>query len=358
MTKKQSLELIEKLSNAYGVSGFEHDVSAIAQEYAAKYANISKDAMCNTFIKPNVDDSKPTLMLDAHLDEVGFMIQAIKPNGTASFVTVGGWVPANVTAERVRIKNRDGQWIPGIIATKPPHYMTPAERKQPVEIANLVVDFGTVSADETIKLLKVNTGCHVVPDVTWEYNEKLDIMMGKAFDNRIGTAVVLTAIERLTQRKEKMGVNVVGALAAQEEVGCRGAKVTVRKIKPDIAICLDGCPADDTFTPDWLVQTGMKRGPMLRDMDTTFIATPAFQSLAVATAEENNIPYTRAVRTGGGVNASELLVYEGIPTICIGIPVRYEHTHHTIVAYEDFQNTVDLVVAIVEKLNTNVISEF
>lgn len=358
MTKKQELNLIEKLSNAYGVSGFEHDVSEIVQEYGRPFATVSKDTMCNTYVRPQADDSRPTLMLDAHLDEVGFMIQAIKPNGTASFVTVGGWVPANVTAERVKIKNRNGEWISGIIATKPPHYMSAAERKQPIEIANLVIDFGTVSAQETIELLKIGTGCPVVPDVKWEYNEKLDVMMGKAFDNRIGTAVVLSAIEKITQKNEKLGVNVVGALAAQEEVGCRGAKVTVRKIKPDIAICLDGCPADDTFTPEWLIQTGMKRGPMLRDMDTTFIATPAFQKLAVDTAQENKIPYTRAVRTGGGVNASELLVYEGVPTICIGIPVRYEHTHHTIVAYEDFKNTVDLVVTLIEKLDKKIITEF
>ena len=172
MTKKQNLELIEELSNAYGVSGFEHNVSAIVQKYAKRYATVSRDSMCNTFIKPEAADNRPTMMLDAHLDEVGFMIQAIKPNGTASFVTVGGWVPANVTAERVRIKNQEGQWIPGIVATKPPHYMTAAERKQPVEIANLVIDFGTISAAETIDLLKVNTGCPVVPDVTWEYNEK------------------------------------------------------------------------------------------------------------------------------------------------------------------------------------------
>ncbi|WP_283678386.1 M20/M25/M40 family metallo-hydrolase [Lentilactobacillus sp. Marseille-Q4993] len=176
--------------------------------------------------------------------------------------------------------------------------------------------------------------------------------MGKAFDNRIGTAALLTALEDL--KDENLETNVIGAIAAQEEVGCRGAKVTVRKVNPDVAICLEGCPADDTFTPEWLIQTGMHRGPMLRDMDTSFIATPKLQKLVVEEAEKNNIPYTRAVRTGGGIDGSEFVNY-GVPTICIGIPVRYEHTNYGMVAYDDFQNTVELLKLVIKALDNKMI---
>jgi putative aminopeptidase FrvX len=357
MDKQQNLKMIEELSNASGPAGFEHEVVATVKKYLPTKTTAKTDAMCNTFIRyQNEQASKPTLMLDAHLDEVGFIVQAVKPNGTIKFVPLGNWVPANVTAEKVRIKNRRGKWITGVVATKPPHFMNAAERKQPVEIENLVIDVGTINAQETKEKLQINTGCPIVPDVSWQYFADRDFMLGKAFDNRIGTAVILSVLNELQDKN--LGVNLVGALAAQEEVGCRGAKVTIRQVKPQIAICIEGCPADDTFTPEWLIQTGFKRGPMLRDLDTTFIATPKFQEFAVKQAETNQIPYTRAVRTGGGIDGSQLLYYEGIPTICIGIPVRYEHTHYSLVAYQDFAATVKLLEQIILKLDRSTIATF
>lgn len=358
MDKQEHLKMIEQLSNANGPSGFEHEVVEVVKKYLPTKTTAMSDAMCNTIIRyqNKAQGNQPTLLLDAHLDAVGFIVQAVKPNGTIKFVPLGGWVPANVTAEKVRIKNRAGQWITGVVATKPPHFMTAEERQQPITFENLVIDVGSISAVETTEKLQIDTGCPIVPDVQWQYFADRDLMLGKAFDNRIGTAAVLAVIDEL--KDEQLAVDLVGALAAQEEVGCRGVKVTVRQIKPQIAICVEGCPADDTFTPAWLSQTGFKRGPMLRDMDTSFIATPKFQAFAVQQAESLGIPFTRAVRTGGGIDGSELLYYQGIPTICVGIPVRYEHTHYGMVAYQDFIKTVKLLKQIILKLNAATIAEF
>ncbi|MEE8825104.1 putative aminopeptidase YsdC [Lentilactobacillus sunkii] len=358
MEKENSLKLIQNLSNANGPSGFEDEVRDYVLETSKSFCFASSDHMNNCYLqnKQNSPSKGTTLLLDSHLDAVGLVVQAIKPNGTIRFVPLGRWVPANLTAEKMRIRNNNGQWITGLVATKPPHFMSDAEKKQPIDMANLTIDVGTVSAKETKEKLKINTGCPIVPDTEWQYLKSQNVMLGKAFDNRIGTACLITAMSDLSTKD--MDINLVGAIAAQEEVGCRGAKVTVKKVKPDIAICLEGCPADDTFTPEWLIQTGLKRGPMLRDMDTSFIANPHFQNFAIEQAKKNHIPFTRSVRTGGGIDGSELLEYQGAPTICIGIPVRYEHTNYGMVAYEDFQNTVSLLESIILSLNETVLKSF
>lgn len=357
MEKQTALNLIQSLTNANGPSGFEDEVRDVVLKAAEPFSNAHADSMNNCFIEHRQNDTqKPaTLMIDAHLDEVGLIVQAVKPNGTLKFTTLGGWVSANLTAEKMRIRNQDGDWLTGLVATKPPHFMTAEERRRPITIDHLSIDVGTTSAEETKAKLKIDTGCPIVPDTTWQYLKPQDVMLAKAFDNRIGTAALLTAMNELASAA--LPINVVGAVAAQEEVGTRGAKVTVRKVKPDIAISLEGCPADDTFTPDWLIQTGLHRGPMLRDMDTSFIANPHFQQFAIDQATTHQIPFTRSVRTGGGVDAAEFVTYEGVPTICIGIPVRYEHTNYSLVAYDDFENTVKLLTEIIRHLDPEKIKE-
>lgn len=358
MDKKAALKLIESLSNANGPSGYEDEVRDVVKQFGNGFADVTSDPMNNVYLKHhgNSGRKEKTLMIDSHLDAVGLVVQAVKPNGTIKFVQLGRWVPANLTAEKMRIRNRAGKWITGLVATKPPHFMTEAEKKAPIENDHLVIDVGTNSAEETKQQLLIDTGCPIVPDTQWEYWEQQDVMMGKAFDNRIGTSALLTTMHDLAD--EKLDYNLIGAVAAQEEVGLRGAEVTIKKVHPDIAICLEGCPADDTFTPEWLIQTGLKRGPMLRDMDTSFIADPEFQAFTVATAEDAGIPYTRAVRTGGGIDGAALQQYQGIPTICIGIPVRYEHTNYGIVAYSDFENTVKLLKALIAALSAEKIAAF
>lgn len=360
MDKMNDLNLIEQLSNANGPSGFENEVVAVVKRFLSPTLTADHDAMQNTIIQRKLDkpffNKKPTLMLDAHLDAVGFIVQAIKPNGTIKFVPLGNWVPSNISAEKVRIRNQNGNWITGLVASKPPHFMTETERHKPVAIADLVIDVGTTSAKETQEQLQIDTGCPIVPDVKWQYFADRKMMLGKAFDNRIGTAALVATLNDL-QEKE-LSVNLIGALAAQEEVGCRGVKVTVRRVKPQIAICIEGCPADDTFTPKWLIQTAYRGGPMLRDMDTSFIANPNFQNFAIEQAKALKIPFTRSVRTGGGIDGSEILTYQGIPTICIGIPVRYEHTNYGMVAYQDFKNTVLLLKRIISNLTIETISNF
>ena len=125
---------------------------------------------------------------------------AIKPDGTLRFIPLGGWVTSNVPAHKVWVRNADGEYIPGIVASKPPHYMTEAERKAPLEFSNMSVDVGAVSKEDAIENFHIRIGEPIVPDVTFRYDEKHDLMVGKSFDCRLGCASVLETLKELQEK--------------------------------------------------------------------------------------------------------------------------------------------------------------
>ena len=245
MDKIQNLKMIGDISNANGAPGFEDEVVEVLRGYAEGLGELKEDSLRNFYIyRKENRGGRPVVQLDAHSDEVAFMVQAIKPNGTLQIIPLGGWVASNIPAHKVWVRNTDGEYIPGIVASKPPHYMTEAERKAPLEISSLSVDVGAVSMEDAVQNYRVRIGEPVVPDVTFRYDEVHDLMVGKSFDCRLGCAQILAALRELAG--EELKVDVVGACASQEEVGTRGSVITSRVIHPDLAIVFEGCPADDT----------------------------------------------------------------------------------------------------------------
>lgn len=353
-----SIQLIESLSNAFGVSGFEHEVAQVATDYAKDFAEVKRDKMNNLFLTYKNSEEKPLkVLLDAHLDEVGFIVQAIRPNGMLDFLPVGGWVVNNVPAHTVVIKTEEGQKIKGITASTPPHFMSEAEKGKALDFDALVIDVGTSSKEET-EALGIKIGDPIVPDVTFEALQDGELLLGKAFDNRIGSAALLDTMQEFSKEISEHQVNVVGALTAQEEIGIRGAKVVANQTDADLAIVFEGCPADDTFTADYKVQSALRNGPMLRDFDVSMITHPGFQKFALDTAEKHQTKAQRSVRKGGGTNgAAYHLADKGIPTIVVGIPVRYAHTHYGFVAYEDYQSAKELVLNILRDLTQEIYEE-
>ena len=357
MDKEKSIQLIKDLSNVRGISSFEDEVTALFKDTVKDAGTVSEDHMRNVFVKhPANDGKRPVVELDAHSDEVGFMIRAIKPNGQMMFVNVGGWAIVTIPAQKVKVRNRDGEWISGIVSSTPPHFMTAEEKKRLPKPEELSIDVGASSADEIIDVYGIEVGAPVVPDVTCEYNDKTGLFLGKAFDNRIGTALLASTMNDLAT--EKLDVDVIAGLSSQEEVGDRGAEVVVRKIKPDLAIVFEGAPADDTVMPNYLIQSGLRKGPMLRDFDSTIVTNPHFQRFALDIATKNNIPVQRSVRTGGGQDGAIINRYNGAPTIVISVPVRYAHTPYCFIAFEDYQNALALAKKIIKALNADVLEKF
>ena len=358
MDKKTTLEMIAAISNANGTSGFEDEVVAAIRPYAEGLGDITEDRMRNLYIRRKENNGKrPVVQLDAHSDEVGFMVQAICPNGTLRIIQIGGWVNHNIPAHKVLVRNRFGEYIPGLTASKPPHFMTEQERKAPLDMKDITVDVGAVSKEEAVEKFGIRIGEPVVPDVTFTYSETTDLMVGKSFDCRLGCAAILKTMHTLAG--QELNVDIVGACAAQEEVGVRGATVTAQVIKPDIAIVFEGCPADDTCVESYMVQTAIKRGPMLRHIDARMITNPHYQRYALDLAEKLGIPVQDAVRSAGSTNGAAIhLTEKAVPVIVIGVPVRYAHTHYGISAYSDFDNAVKLACEILKRLDEEQVMSF
>ncbi len=358
METQRQIACIRELSEANGASGFEDDVLAALRRHGKGLGAFEEDSLRNLYLHREENRAGlPVVQLDAHTDEVGFMVQAVTPAGTLRFIPLGGWVPGNVPAHKVRVRNAEGRYLSGVVASKPPHFMTEAEKSAPPVLADMVIDIGAASREEALRDYRVRIGEPVVPDVPFEYDAAHGRMIGKAFDCRLGCAALLGTLEAL--RGKELAVNVEAGFAAQEEVGARGAAVTSGRIKPDAAIVFEGCPADDTFTEPYLTQTAIGRGPMLRHIDARMITNPRFQRFALNLAEKSGIPVQEAVRSGGSTNGAPIhLSNAGVPVIVIGLPVRYIHTHYGIAAFADYENAVRLASEVLQSLGRGVIAGF
>lgn len=357
---QSTLKMIQELSDAKGPSGFEDEAVLTARKYGAEFAHIQEDCLRNLYLyRKSNTGNKPVFMLDAHSDEVGLMVHSIKPNGTLRFVALGGWSNNSLPASKVLVRNRYGAYIPGVIASKPPHFMSDAERQAGAgsSIQSLVIDIGAVSLQDAVENFGIRIGEPVISDVHFSYDEKRDVMIGKGFDCRIGCAALLETMRRLA--KEELAVDLVGVLSTQEELGERGVKVAVNQVAPQIALCFEGCPADDTFTEPYAIQTALKKGPMLRFMDCSVVCSPRYQRYVLDLAEKKHLAVQASVREGGGNNGAIInTALDGIPVIVVGVPVRYIHSHYGITSYYDFEATVQLAVEVVRSMTEEMIHSF
>ena len=346
-----SVKLIKDLTMAFGPSGFEEDVIAVAKEYVPAGYSSLRDSLMNFYMfKDNHNESAPTILIDAHSDEIGLMVHAIKPNGTIVVHNLGGWVPMALLAQKMIIRNLDGRFVTGVIAARAPHF---GGIEEVPKLNSLVLDIGAANKDEVEKEYKIAPGCPIVPKSEFEIHD--DTMIAKAFDDRIGCAVVLEALEAL----KDVDLRVVGTLSSQEEVGLRGARVVANRVCPSLAICIEGAPADDTLAEPHLIQTRMGKGPMLRHIDGGMIANPRSLRFARETAAKEGICIQEAVRTVGGTNGGAIHMSGlGVPTIVISCPVRYAHSHHSMASLSDYKACVALTTAIVKSLSTDIIEGF
>ena len=180
------LKLMEELTNSFGPSGFEDDVIEVIRKNTSFIDN-ERDSINNLYLGlQNIDKSKPIVALDCHIDELGFMIEHINQNGTLSFIPLGGWHIPNIVSNSVVIKSSSGEYVKGVIGSKPPHFMTDDDRKRLPSLQDMYIDVGTRSKEETEKIFGICVGDPAVPDVEFRYDERTKSICSKAIDNRVG----------------------------------------------------------------------------------------------------------------------------------------------------------------------------
>ena len=341
------VKLLEDLSNAFGVSGFEDEVRNLIERKIKKYVDrIEKDSFGNLIaIKKG---SYPKVMIAAHMDEVGFSVKYIDENGFIRFTRLGSIDERVLISCKIKIKTSKG-FVNGIIGSKPPHLLKEEERKKAVEFEHLFIDVGVKNKKEAEKI-GIEIGDPIVFDEKFcRFN---NLIGGKAFDNRVGCAALIEVARRMKKAKP----TVYFVFTTQEEVGLKGARVVSYRLNPDLCLVIDTTIAGDhPEIKKYEAPIKLGEGPSLGIVEgggRGTIMSPKIRELLVSTAKSKKIPYQVEVQEGGMTDAAIVqLTREGIPAGAIGIPTRYIHSPFSLANLRDIENTTKLIVESVKRVD-------
>ena len=347
-------DLLRRLTLAAGAPGAEDEVRSIMREAIDDVGEISHDRLGSILCEKQGSAPSPRISLDGHLDEVGFMVQSVSEEGRINFVPLGGWWAHVLLGQRVDIVTEDGK-VPGVIGCKPPHFLTKAERNRVLDLESMYIDVGATSRDE-VGELGVHLGDTVVPHTTFEELASKDILSGKAFDNRVGIGLLCETLLGLGDIDHPN--TVIGVGAVQEEVGCRGAGTASEIARPDVGVILEGTPADD-IPGVRERQAVLGKGPQIRLYDPTAISNRRLVRFVEQVAKDTDIDVQLAVRRSGGTDAKSVHLHgRGVPTVVIGVPARYIHSHVSLVHWRDYLSTRDLLREVLGRLDADAVAAF
>lgn len=352
--RTKAISLLRELTEAHSVSGHEDEVRAIFVDELQECGELSTDRNGSVFCETG--EAGPRVLVAGHMDEVGFMVQNITPDGFIQFLGIGGWWEHNLLSQRVEILTRGGEKILGLIASRPPHFLPESQRRQVMTIDQMFIDVGAESRHEAVEKFGISLGDPIAPVAEFTALSREDYFMAKAFDNRVGMAGTIQAGQILAQSSHPNRLILGGTV--QEEVGLRGAKTAAQFIKPDVAIILEGPPADDT--PGFArsdCQGRLGGGVQIRMFDPSAIANPRLARLVIETAEAEGIPHQVTVRRSGGTDAGAFhLANDGVPSIVLGVSSRYIHSHNAIIDINDYLHMLALTIALVRKLDQETVT--
>ncbi len=342
---------LKELVEAHGAPGFEGEVSAVMERYLKGVGEVSRDRL-GSFVCEKKGGAGPKVMLAGHLDEVGFMVKSITKEGFVKFLALGGWWGHVVLGQRLIIKTRKGDVI-GVVGSKPPHELKEEDRKKVLEIREMYIDVGATSDWDVKKKLDIRPGDPILPDSKFTPMANPNLMLAKAWDNRIGCALAAVTTKRLKDVKHPNTVYAVATV--QEEVGLRGAQTSAFKVQPDVGVALDVGIAHDT--PGTEGEEKLGGGPLIVIYDATSIPNRGLLDLVTDTAAKLKIPLQYESVERGGTDAGRIhMTGQGVPCISMGVPARYIHSHVSIIDRRDFERTVDLLVALVKRLDQKTVA--
>jgi len=288
----KKLTWLKQLSETCGVSGFETPIKNLLQKRLQGKAKVSYDKLGSAvFTNEGQGRDLPKIMLASHMDEIGFMVKHITKEGFLKFTCLGGWWEQVMLSQRVTVHGSKGDLV-GVIGSKPPHILTPEERTKVVAKRDMYIDIGAVDEDMA-RNLGVFEGCPVTPYAEFAVMGDGKTLLGKAWDNRIGCAVMADVMENI------------------------------------------GTKHPNTVYGD----AGMIPNTALRDF-------------AKEVAEELKLPTQISISEGGATDGGRIHLHDsGVLTLTFSIPTRYIHSHQSIIHMDDYQGAVQLITAMIEKLD-------
>lgn len=357
MLDEKALELMKRMMEAFGPSGFEREINRLVKREMEPYSDeIITDNLGSVAF--TLEGEGPKVLLAGHTDEIGFIVSSITDDGFLTFNQLGGWWDQVLLAQRVVIRGKNGDRI-GIIASKPPHIIPQDERKKVVVKKNMFIDIGASSKAE-IEESGIRVGDPIVPWSPFKVIQDGKVAMGKAFDDRIGTFVIMEAMKRIKEQNMEHPNTIIGAATVQEEVGLRGAQTIASKVNPDVSIVLEVDIAGDVpgIKPHEAL-TKMGKGVGILTYDRSMIPNQELKEFVVETAKQAQIPIQFSQMSGGGTDAGRIhLNRSGCPSIVLTVPTRHIHSHIGLLSLKDTENAIRLVIEILKKLDRETVESF
>jgi putative aminopeptidase FrvX len=345
---KDIAALLRLFADAHGLSGYEDEVAALLkQELEPLVDEVSIDKMGNVIGVRRGEG--PTVMVAAHMDEIGCMVSHIDDEGFLRVVPVGGWSDQTILGQRVLICTTDGRRIPGVVGSRPPHLMDAEERKKIVKFKDMFIDCGATSA-ATAANMGIEIGCTATID-----RQLLplgpELVTGKALDNRAGCVMMVTALKLLRGKPVKATIQAVGTV--QEEVGLKGARTSAYGLEPDVAIATDvTIPGDHPGVTKSESQVCVGKGPAITIIDAAgrgVIAPRPVVRWLRESADKASIPYQLQVGNGGNTDATVISISKtGIPCSVVSVPTRYIHSPVEVLSLRDLEQGAALIAAAIE----------
>lgn len=340
------IKLLEKLSNAIGVSGDESAIREIVlEEIKSVSDDIKIDVMGNILAtKRGKGNDLVKVMLAAHMDEIGFMLTHDDGKGLFRFSPVGGMDVRQLVGKPVIV---GAKYTPGVIGTKAIHLAKGSELNSEIGIDSLRIDLGPDNRNKAkigdwatfaTKFIRIGPS-----------------LRGKAMDDRLGVTTLIMLLKNAPSN-----IDLLAAFTVQEEIGLRGARVAAYTLNPDMAFALDCTPALDM--PVWdgsentLYMTKVDQGPALYVADGATLSDPRLVNLLKDVGDSYGIPYQIRQPGGGGTDAGMIHKQRsGIPSVSVSVPGRYVHTAAAIIRLNDWKNSVALLHATLSHIDQSVL---
>lgn len=349
-----TLNLLKELTETSGVSGYETPIRSLVRKYLEKYGELTQDKIGSVICRKQGTSDKPRIMLAGHMDEIGFMVKQITPEGFIKFLPLGGWFDQVLLGQRVIIQSQKDDVV-GVIGAKPPHLLPADEREKVVKRKDMYIDIGA-STKEEVEAAGIQLGDPIVPRADFVELAGGLTYLSKAFDDRVGTALVISTMQVLQQKSHPN--TVYGVATVMEEVGIRGAMTSVRAVDPDVAIVLESDIAGDVpgIKPD---ESAIKlgQGPTIVLFDSRMIPNIRFRDLVLETAKQIGVPVQLSAIEGGATDGGVIHLHGiGVPTLVIGVAARHIHSHSSIIHRHDYDNTVKLLSALIDRLDARTVA--
>lgn len=348
--------LLKNLTEAHGLPGYETQIRAVVRNYLQPLGALSQDKLGSVICQVVGSNKTPRIMVAGHMDEIGFMVKQLSKDGFIKFLPLGGWFDQVLLGQRVLIKTQTGD-ILGVIGAKPPHMLSPDERSKVVLRKDMYIDIGVSSEDE-LKEAGIRIGDPIVPDSNFQIMSNGKNYLSKAFDDRVGVAMIVSVLEKIKGNSHPN--TVFGTATVMEEVGIRGATTSVDAVKPDVALIFESDIAGDVpGIKEEESKVKLGGGPTLLVYDARMIPNQKLLRLAQSTASEIGVNIQLSAIEGGATDGGAIHLYKtGVPTLVMAVPARHIHSHNSIINRSDYDNAVKLATELIFRMNSAIVSDF